>query len=59
MNSDINFFDIEWRARYSRISFEDHCGLHASVIFLDPNIRGFLHICVLVWSQTLEVNWQN
>ena len=33
-------------------------GLHTSVI-LDPNICGFQVMCRVLWSQTLEVNWQN
>ena len=31
-------------------------GLHASVIFLDPNMCGYQHICRVLWSQTLVVN---
>ena len=34
-------------------------GLHATVIFLDPNMCGFQFICKALWSQTLVVNWQN
>ena len=59
MNNYIKFLNIEWRTRYSLTNFEDHFGLHASVIFLVPNMCGFWYICVLVWSQTLVVNWQN
>ena len=56
---DIKYINIEWRTRYSLTNFEDHFGLHASVIFLDPNMCDFLHICMLAWSQILMVNWQN
>ena len=35
----------------------------ASVAFLsyfsDPNMCGFQHICMVLLSQTLVVNWQN
>ena len=31
----------------------------ASVIFLNPNMCGFLYIRMLASSQTLVVNWQN
>ena len=34
-------------------------GLHASVIFLDPNVCGFQSICRVLQSQTLVVNCQN
>ena len=54
MNNDIKFLNKEWRAWYSLTNFEDHFWLHASVILLDPNMCGFLHVCVLVWSQTLS-----
>ena len=49
MNNDIKFLDIEWKTWCSLTYFEDHFGLHASVIsyFLDPNICGFLHISVI------------
>ena len=33
---DIKFLNIEWRTLYSLTNFEDHFGLHASVIFLTP-----------------------
>ena len=33
MNNDITFLKIEWRTRYSLTNFEDHFGLHTSVIF--------------------------
>ena len=54
MNNDIKFLNIEWRT-----PFEDHFGLHASIIFLDSNMCGFLFICTLASSQTLVVNRQN
>ena len=28
-------------------------------LFLDPNKCGFWYICMLLWPQTLVVNWQN
>ena len=28
-------------------------------LFLDSNMCGFWYIFMLVWSQTLVVNWQN
>ena len=59
MNNDIKFLNTEWRTQYSLTNFEDHFGLHAPVIFLDPNMCGFLHICMLARAQTLVVNWQN
>ena len=31
-------------------------GLHATVIFLDPNMCGFKHICRVLWSQTPVFN---
>ena len=34
-------------------------GLHASVIFLDPNMCDFQFIWRVLWSQILVVNWQN
>ena len=34
-------------------------GLHASVIFLDPNMCDFQVIWRVKWSQILVVNWQN
>ena len=58
MNNNIKFLNIEWRTRYSLTTFEDQFGLYA-LVFLDPNMCGFLHICILVWSQTLVVDWQN
>ena len=58
MNNDINVLKIEWRTRYFLAQFEDHFGLHATVI-LDPNMCGFFNICMLVWSQTLVVNQKN
>ena len=39
--------------------FEDRFGLHASIIFLDSNMCGFLFIYTLASPQTLVVNWQN
>ena len=33
MYKDIKFLNIEWRTRYSLANFEDHFGLHGSVIF--------------------------
>ena len=59
MNNDIKFLNIEWREPYPLINFEDHFGLHASVIFLDSNMCGFLFMCTLASSQTLVVKWQN
>ena len=32
MNNHIKFRKIEWKTRYSHTKFEDHFGLHASVI---------------------------
>ena len=43
MNNDIKFLNIEWRTWYSRTNFEDHFGLHASVIFYTP-------ICVVSFT---------
>ena len=31
-------------------------GMHASVIFLDPNMCGFQYIWRVLWSQILVVN---
>ena len=59
MNNGIKFHNIEWRTPYPLTKFEDRFGLHASVIFLDSNICGFLSICTLASSQNLVVNWQN
>ena len=59
MNDDTKCVTIELWTRYSLTNFENHFGLHVSVVFLDPNMCGFLHICILFWSQTLVVNWQN
>ena len=42
MNNDIKFLDIEWRRQYSLTHFEDHFGLHASAIILDPVYVWFL-----------------
>ena len=58
MNNDIKFPKMEWRTQYSLTNFEDHFELHASVIFLNPNMCGFIHICVFVWSQTWVISWQ-
>ena len=41
MNNDIKFLNIEWRTRNSLINFEDHFGLHASVIFFRPQYMWF------------------
>ena len=38
---------IEWITQYSLINFEDYFGMHASIIFLDPNMCGFWYICML------------
>ena len=46
--------EVQWHSY-----FEDHFGLHASVIFLDPNMWYFWYICILPSSQILVVNWQN
>ena len=59
MNNDIKLLNIEWRTPYPLTSFEDCFGLHASVIFVDSNMCGFLFIWTLAISQTLVVNWQN
>ena len=40
MNNDIKFLNIEWGTQYSLTHFEEHFGLHGSVIFLDPNMCG-------------------
>ena len=59
MNNNIKFPYIEWRTPYPLTNFEDRFRLHASDIFLDSNMCGFLFICTLASSQTLVVNWQN
>ena len=41
MNSDIKCLKIEWRTRYSLTYFEDHFGLHASVIFFSAQYVWF------------------
>ena len=56
MNNDIKFLNIEWRTPYPLTNFEDHFGLHASVISLDSNMCDFLFICTLARSQTPVVN---
>ena len=47
MNNEIKF--IEWRPVW----------IACLSYFLDPNMRGFLHSWMLLWSQTLVVNWLN
>ena len=44
MNNDIKFLNIEWRTPYPLTNFEKRFGLHASVIFVDPNMCGFLKL---------------
>ena len=39
---------IFWIASFAFLSY-----------FLDPNMCGFQHICMVLLSQTLVVNWQN
>ena len=56
---NIDNINIEWRTPYPLTNFEDSFGLHASVIFLNSNMCGFLFICTLASPQTLVVNWQN
>ena len=58
MNTDIKFLNTEWRTPYPITNFEDCFGLHASIIFLDSNMCGFLIICTLANSQTLVAKWQ-
>ena len=41
MSNDIKFLNIEWRTQYYLTNFEDHFGLHASVIFLRPQYVWF------------------
>ena len=41
MNNDIKSFNIELRIWYSLTSFEDHFGLHASVILFRPQYVWF------------------
>ena len=46
MNNDIKFLNIEWRSRYSLTHFEDHIGLHASVIFRPQYVWFLVHVYV-------------
>ena len=46
MNNDIKFPNIEWRTRYSLTNFEDHFGLHASVIFRLQYVCFLAHLYV-------------
>ena len=34
-------------------------GLHASSYFLDQDMCGSQHFCMVLWSQNVVVNWQN
>ena len=54
MNNDTKFLNIEWRMRYSLTNFEDHFGLHGSVILLDPNMCG-LGTFVCCFDQLAEL----
>ena len=36
MNNDLKFLNIEWRTQYSHTNFDEHFGLHASVISYTP-----------------------
>ena len=51
MNNDIKFLNIEWITPYPLTNFEDHFGLHVSVVILDSNMGSFLFICTLASSQ--------
>ena len=52
MNNDSKFLNTEWRTWYSLTNFEDHFGLHTSGVFLNPNMCGFLYMCMLLGSQS-------
>ena len=41
--------NIKWRTRYSLTNFDDHFGLHASVIFRPQYMRGFWYIYMLFY----------
>ena len=58
MNNDNKFFNIEWRTQYPSQMLKTILDC-MSQIFLDPNMCGFWYICMLFWSQTLVVTWQN
>ena len=51
INNDIKFLNIKWGTRYSLTHLK-------TSYFLVHTVCGFLHICMLLWSQTLAVNWQ-
>ena len=46
MNNDIEVLNIEWRTWYSLTNFEDHFGLHASVVFLLQYVWFLVHLYV-------------
>ena len=46
MNNNIKFLNIEWRTWYSLTNFEDHFGLHASVIFIPQYVWFLVHLYV-------------
>ena len=43
MNDDIKFLNIEWRTQYSLTNFEDHFGLHNSIIFRPQYVWFLVH----------------
>ena len=47
MNNDIRFLNIEWRTWNSLTNFEDHFGLHASVIFRHQYVWFPSHLYVI------------
>ena len=59
MNNDILFLNREWGARYFLTNFEEHFWIARLSYFLDPNMCGFWHICMVLWSQNLVVNYRN
>ena len=42
MNNDLKFLNIEWRTQYSHTNFDEHFGLHASVISYSPQYVWFI-----------------
>ena len=57
MNNDIEFLNTEEHDIPSQILKTNWDCMSES--FLDHKMGGFWHICMLAWSQTLVVNWQN
>ena len=46
MNNNIKLLNIEWTTRYCLTNFEDHFGLHASVIIRHHYVWFLVHLYV-------------